>query len=124
LFALIARHGSVTTARLRQLTGLGDGQIIEWGRALARRRVIAFDGEGPERTWRPVARRDLTREIFETIAADPGRFNDHRLALALRVAYERITLACAELIDQGLVVLTEANTYLPTAGEQASGAAS
>lgn len=119
LLALITHHGAVTTRRLRELTGLGDGQIIQWGRALARRRVVAFDGEGPERTWRPVGERNLASEIRETVAADPGRYNDHRLALALRAPYERVALACAELIDQELIALTDDNTYVPVDGEEA-----
>jgi DNA-binding transcriptional ArsR family regulator len=46
LLALISEHAPVTTARLREVTELGYQEIIDWGRLLARRHAVAFEGEG------------------------------------------------------------------------------
>jgi hypothetical protein len=112
LLALVAEHGPVSSARLRQLTGLGYQQVVEWGRLLARQRAVAFDGEGPDRIWRALAARDLRFEILQTIAAQPGALNERRIALALRASYEQVVESCARLLDDGDVTLPEGSGYV------------
>lgn len=115
LLALISEHAPVTTARLREVTGLGYQEIIDWGRILARRRAVSFEGEGPERTWRPKAERDLSAEVMAMIVAEPAVHNEHRLTLALRASYESVSSVCADLLDRDAISLTESNTYVPVA---------
>jgi DNA-binding transcriptional ArsR family regulator len=113
LLSLIGAHAPITTQRLRELTGLGYQQLIEWGRVLARRRAVTFVGEGPNRSWRPMPKQDLASEVLATISADPATYNEHRIALALRATYERVGAACAALLDRGSIELTDAGTYIP-----------
>ena len=124
LLALIVEHGPISSARLRELTGLDFQQLLEWGRMLTRQRSVTFDGEGPDRSWRPVAERDLRSEVLETIAAQPGVLNERRLALALRARHEHVVAICAQLLDDGVVTLAEGRGYLLnerlTTGESAS----
>lgn len=119
LLDLIREHAPVSSSRLRELTGVGYPQLLTWGRALARRRDVTFDGDGPDRIWRLAGTPVLASEVLAAIAAEPGRLNERRIALALRAKHEHVVHACAELLDGGAVTLTETNTYLPVAGTAA-----
>ena len=112
LLALIGEHGPISSARLRELTGLDFQQLVEWGRMLTRQRSVTFDGEGPDRIWRPVAERDLRSEVVQTIAAQPGVLNERRLALALRARHEHVIAICTQLLNDGVVTLGEGRGYL------------
>lgn len=114
LLALIAEHEPVSSARLRQMTGLDYQKVVEWGRALVRQRAVTFDGEGPDRSWRVAAERDLRAEILQTIAAQPEALNERRIALALRASYEQVVAICTALLDEGEVTLPEGSGYLLT----------
>lgn len=117
LLALIRRLAPVTSQQLHEQTGCTYPDIADWGRELVLQELVTFEGEGRTRTWRLVAEpvQGLAREIAAMIAADPGGFDERRLALSLSASEQLVGVACAELLDRGVVRLTGRGTYGPVA---------
>ncbi|HZV74796.1 MAG TPA: hypothetical protein VFF79_13865 [Conexibacter sp.] len=115
MLAVIRRLAPVTSQQLHERTGRTYPEIADWGRELVLRELVTFEGEGRTRTWRLAAEpaQGLAREIAAMIAADPGGFDERRLALSLSAPEHLVGIACAELLDRGVVRLTGRGTYGP-----------
>jgi len=117
LLGLIGRLAPVTSEQLHERTGRTYPEIADWGRELVLKQLVTFEGEGRTRTWRlagePV--QGLASEVAAMIAADPGGLDERRIALTLSAPDHLVGIACAELLDRGVVRLTDRGTYGPAA---------
>lgn len=117
LLALIRRVAPVTSQQLHERTGCSYPEIWDWGQELVLRELVTFEGEGRARSWRLVAEppQGLAKQVAALITADPDNLDERRLALTLRAPEHLVGIACAELIDRGMVRLSERGTYRPAA---------
>ncbi|MFL5818887.1 MAG: hypothetical protein ACJ76L_14990 [Conexibacter sp.] len=117
LLGLIGRLAPVTSEQLHERTGRTYPEIADWGRELVLKQLATFEGEGRTRTWRLAGEpaQGLASEVTAMIAADPGGLDERRLALTLSAPEHLVAIACAELLDRGVVCLTDRGTYGPVA---------
>ena len=117
LLGLVGRLAPVTSEQLHERTGRTYVEIADWAHKLVLRQLVAFEGEGRTRTWRLAGKpaQGLASEVAAMIAADPGGLDERRLALTLSAPEHLVGIACAELLDRGVVRLTDRGTYGPVA---------
>jgi hypothetical protein len=117
LLGLIGRLAPVTSEQLHERTGRTYPELADWGGELVLKQLVSFEGEGRTRMWRLAGEpaQGLASEVAAMIAADPGGLDERRLALTLSAPEHLVGIACAELLDRGVVRLTDRGTYGPVA---------
>ena len=115
LLALIAAQAPVSSERLYELTGQTYPKLFGWGHELACRSLVTFEGEGRACVWSLAPAEDLPARVAATVSAHPGALDERKVAQTLNASLDRVGLAFAELVDRGMVALTEGGTYVPVA---------